>query len=65
MTITQTGWIAIAAIVGLTLIGLTALTINSDGVFTLTGSKDTGTLIIEGKRALPTSEKTIDDCFSK
>ena len=65
MTITQTGWIAIAAIVGLTLIGLTALTINSDGALTLTGSKDKGSLIIEGKRVLPTLEKTIDDCFSK
>jgi hypothetical protein len=65
MTINQTGWIVIAAIVGLTLIGLTALTINSNGALTLTGSKDKGSLIIEGKRALPTLEKTVDDCFSK
>ena len=62
MLFTSSSLIVFAAIAGITIIGITALIVNSEGRFNFHWSEKGGSLIIE-KRADSPSETTKVDCL--
>ena len=63
MTIDQHSLIAIAAIFSVTLIGIIALTRNTDTKLDVNLGRDLGSLTIEGKRSPLLSKQTKVDCL--